>query len=109
MIMNNEDLLPLSSPSHSAKMTAPPDDDMSDFAARVADTFDSVDLLLAARAEAEEAEERSKAGGETPLPFVKEDRRAAAQGSLPAKGGADGLRNGSPWAARRRTTNLPQP
>ena len=94
MIMNNEDLLPLSSPSNSRHTTvkaAPPEDDMGDFTARVAETFDSVDLLLAARAEAEEAEAQAKATGETVLPFVKEDRKAVGKDTPP--GAADGLQN----------------
>ncbi len=84
MIQNNEDLLPLGSvgvqssiysdaPVPSAHDTP---DDFGDFSARVAETFDSVDLLLAARAEAEEAEARAKAAGETPLPFAKKGYQA---------------------------------
>ena len=79
MINNNEDLLPLGSvgvqssiyqsgPVPSATDTP---DDFGDFAARVAETFDSVDMLIAARAEADAAEARAKAAGETPLPFAK--------------------------------------
>ncbi len=87
MIMNNEDLLPLTAHKNgrpgTAKVAAPPEDEMDSFSARVADTFDSVDLLLAARAEAEEAESKAKAIGETVLPFVKEDRKAAARYSQP--------------------------
>ena len=84
MIQNNEDLLPLGSvglqqsiysdaPVPSAHDTP---DDFGDFSARVAETFDSVDLLIAARAEAEEAEARAKAAGETPLPFAKNGYQA---------------------------------
>ncbi len=83
MIQNSEDLLPLgsvgmesiygSAPVPSAHDTP---DDFGDFSARVAETFDSVDLLLAARAEAEEAEERAKAAGETLLPFAKKGYQA---------------------------------
>jgi len=84
MILNNEDLLPLTAPAprpaatsaHAAQDSA--DGDFGDFSARVAETFDSVDLLLAARAEAEEAEARAKSGGETALPFAKESKKAAA-------------------------------
>jgi len=87
MIMNNEDLLPLTAHKNGrsgpVKITAPPEDEIDSFSARVADTFDSVDLLLAARAEAEEAESKAKAIGETILPFVKEDRKAAARSSQP--------------------------
>ena len=88
MIMNNEDLLPLSSHTNGRNVTAkvappPDDDDRSDFTARVAETFDSVDLLLAARAEAEDAETRAKEAGETALPYVKGDRKAAAGAAQP--------------------------
>jgi twitching motility protein PilT len=60
-------------------------EDFGDFAARVAETFDSVDLLIAARAEAEEAEARAKAAGETPLPFAKKgyDQNSAKSRSAP--------------------------
>ena len=82
MIMNNEDLLPLTP-------TAPPapkprDDDFGSFSSQVAETFDSVDLLLAARAEAEEAEAKASAQAETPLPFVREDKK---NGGKPAENG----------------------
>ena len=97
MIMNNEDLLPLTAHKNgrpgTAKVAAPPEDEMDSFSARVADTFDSVDLLLAARAEAEEAESKAKAIGETVLPFVKEDRKAAARSSQPEVSPAGILRN----------------
>jgi len=103
MIVNSEDLLPLNtgggtkakssgnvggSGGNGAAYT-PPEEDFNDFAARVAETFDSVDLLLAARAEAEEAESKAKAQGETPLPFVKEDKKREQQA---AKGGGTGGR-----------------
>ena len=82
MIQNTEDLLPLGSIGlqNAAKslyddgpVPSPHDtpEDFGDFSARVAETFDSVDLLIAARAEAEEAEARAKAAGETSLPFAK--------------------------------------
>ena len=111
MIQNNEDLLPLGSvgvqtsiysdaPVPSAHDTP---DDFGDFSARVAETFDSVDLLIAARAEAEEAEARAKAAGETPLPFAKKRlssqarrgyfRRHRGQAEQPAR---------KPLARRRR-------
>ncbi len=83
MIQNSEDLLPLGSVgTQSIYATGPvpsahdTPDDFGDFSARVAETFDSVDLLIAARAEAEEAEARAKAAGETPLPFAKNGVRA---------------------------------
>lgn len=98
MIVNNEDLLPLngsgnghsgnagSQANNSVAAYTPPEEDFGDFAARVAETFDSVDLLLAARAEAEEAESKAKAAGETPLPFVQEDKKAAkADAAIPGK------------------------
>ena len=79
MIQNTEELLPLGSVSlqknmyDSGPVPTPHDtpEDFGDFSARVAETFDSVDLLIAARAEAEEAEDRAKAAGETLLPFAK--------------------------------------
>ena len=77
MIVNNEDLLPLGGASKPPFVPKTADEDFGDFTARVAETFDSVDLLLAARAEAEEAEEKAKAVGETKLPFLKEDKAAA--------------------------------
>jgi twitching motility protein PilT len=82
MILNNEDLLPLTAPP--ARPAPPPaDEDYGGFSARVAESFDSVDLLLAARAEAEEAEARAKAAGETPLPFARESKKAAAPAADP--------------------------
>ena len=67
---------------------APTDGRPRYFAARVAETFDSVELLLAARAEAEEAEAQAKAQPETALPFAKEDKKAAPMPTAP--GGATG-------------------
>ena len=68
MIVNNtDDLLPLG-----AKPAAPPAPEDNPFAVRVADTFDSVELLLAARIEAEAAEARAAAQPETKLPFARE-------------------------------------
>ncbi len=100
MIQNSEDLLPLGSvgvqksiysdgPVPSAHDTP---EDFGDFSARVAETFDSVDLLLAARAEAEEAEARAKAAGETPLPFAKAGYKAppASAAGRAAGGGTGG-------------------
>ena len=102
MIVNNEDLLPLdtgalgkSSGKSTPSAYTPPEDDFGDYTARVAETFDSVDLLLAARAEAEEAEAKAKALGETPLPFVKEDKKReqqAAKAGANMSGRPDGLR-----------------
>lgn len=84
MIQNTEDLLPLGSVGvqksiYSGTPVPSPHDtpeDYGDFSARVAETFDSVDLLIAARAEAEEAEARAKAAGETALPFAKNGYKA---------------------------------
>ena len=96
MIVNNEDLLPLndgsgsngnSSGGSAPSAYTPPEDDFGDFTARVAETFDSVDLLLAARAEAEEAEGKAKALGETPLPFVQEDKKREQQAAKAAGAG----------------------
>ena len=100
MIQNTEDLLPLGgvglqnsiysdAPVPSAYDTP---DDFGDFSARVAETFDSVDLLIAARAEAEEAEARAKAAGETPLPFAKNGYKAKPAVDISA--GTGGKLNG---------------
>ncbi len=121
MIHNEEDLLPLGSADiqkllnqtapaekgpaqdslsadsiyQSGPVPSPYDtpDELGDFSARVAETFDSVDLLIAARAEAEEAEARAKAAGETPLPFAKNGYKAkpAADISGGTGGKLDGL------------------
>ncbi len=99
MINNSEDLLPLGSAGSSLYQSGPvpsahdTPEDYGDFSARVAETFDSVDLLVAARAEAEEAEARAKAAGETPLPFAKNGYGKAA--SAPGhSGGTGGKLNG---------------
>ena len=84
MITNNEDLLPLSPPPPVRK---PPEDDFGSFTSRVAETFDSVDLLLAARAEAEEAEAQARAGGETVLPFLKADKKNGGDSPAPSQFG----------------------
>ena len=81
----------------------PPEEDFGDFTARVAETFDSVDLLLAARAEAEEAEAKAKALGETPLPFVKEDKKREQQAAK--AGGAPGAGE-RPGGLRMKTFTL---
>ncbi len=100
MIVNNEDLLPLNSGSSGNGKSSggsapgaytPPEEDFGDFAARVAETFDSVDLLLSARAEAEAAEAKAKAAGETPLPFIQEDKKREQQA---AKAEAAGVKPG---------------
>ncbi len=101
MIQNTEDLLPLGSVgTQSIYQTGPvpsahdTPDDFGDFAARVAETFDSVDLLIAARAEAEEAEARAKAAGETPLPFAKKGYVAPAKPTANPAAGTGGKLNG---------------
>ncbi len=90
MIINHEDLLPLGSGNgngHAAPSAVRGgDDDFSDFSSRVAETFDSVEMLLAARAEAEEAETKAKKSPETPLLYLKEDKNGAAK---PAASGAN--------------------
>jgi len=96
MIVNNEDLLPLNNVggngTSKSSPYAPPEEDFGDFTARVAETFDSVDLLLAARAEAEVAEAKAKALGETVLPFVQEDKKRQQQAAKAGTGGKpDGL------------------
>ena len=95
MINNTEDLLPLGSAGLSSLYQSGPvpsahdtPEDFGDFSARVAETFGSVDLLIAARAEAEEAETRAKATGETPLPFAKNG--AKSQTSVDISGGTGG-------------------
>ena len=103
----HEDLLPLGSVGlpgsagsiyGSGPVPSPHDtpEEYPDFAARVAESFDSVDLLIAARAEAEEAEARAKAAGETPLPFAKNGYKAGPEraGSGGTGGKLDGLLKG---------------
>ena len=103
MIQNTEDLLPLGSIGlqNAAKslyddgpVPSPHDtpEDFGDFSARVAETFDSVDLLIAARAEAEEAEARAKAAGETSLPFAKNGFKSKA--GVDISGGTGGKLSG---------------
>ena len=123
MINNNEDLLPLGSadiqnllsqssiyqsgPVPSAHDTP---EDFGDFSARVAETFDSVDLLLAARAEAEEAEARAKAAGETPLPFAKNGYKAppaAGKTSSGTGGKLDSLLQSVPLAGTGQDQESP--
>ena len=82
MIMNNEDLLPLTPAA--PPVPKPRDDDFGSFSSQVAETFDSVDLLLAARAEAEEAEAKASLKAETPLPFVRDEKK---NGGKPAENG----------------------
>ena len=90
MIVNNEELLPLNAPAKDAPRPSKKEIDEADgFQARVSEAFDSVELLLIARAEAEQAEAAAKARPETPLPFVKEDKKKAAAGEekpSPARG-----------------------
>ena len=93
MINNSEDLLPLGSVSAGSIYGNTPvpsahdtPEDFGDFSARVAETLDSVDLLLAARAEAEEAEARAKAAGETLLPFAKPGYKDPSKGGVKAPG-----------------------
>ena len=91
MIANNQDdLLPLGALAEnpSAGPGAPGRGTDDSFAARVADTFDSVELLLAARAEAEQAEAAAKAQGETKLPFAREGKpNPGAEGGRVSGGG----------------------
>jgi len=94
MIVNDPDLLPLNPPGDDGKQKAQQD---GDFAARVSESYDSIELLLAAREEAVEAETKAKAAGETLLPFVKEDQRQAQNGF---SSGGGGLTD----AARKQTT-----
>ncbi len=100
MINNTEDLLPLGSGGMSSLYGSGPvpsahdtPEEFGDFSARVAETFDSVDLLIAARAEAEEAESRAKAAGETPLPFAKNGYRDK-DGKAAMASGTGGKLNG---------------
>jgi twitching motility protein PilT len=72
MIVNDPDLLPLGPKDDSGKPKPPQPED---FNSRVAESYDSIESLLAAREEAEEAEAKAKAAGETLLPFVKEAKR----------------------------------
>ncbi len=78
MFINNDDLLPLG--ASRPALSGPPGDADNVFASQLSDTFDSVDLLLAARAEAEAAEAAAKARGETPLPFAKGARESPSPG-----------------------------
>jgi len=102
MINNSEDLLPLGSAGLSSLYQSGPvpsahdtPEDYGDFSARVAETFDSVDLLIAARAEAEEAEAHAKAAGETLLPFAKNGyNKAATPAPGTLSGGTGGKLNG---------------
>ena len=73
MIVNDPDLLPLN-----AVDTTPKAQPESDFSARVSESYDSIEALLAAREEAEEAEAKAKLAGETLLPFSKDPRPAAS-------------------------------
>ena len=87
MIVNDGDLLPLGArPATAAKAPPGPEPDM--FSTRVAETYDSIELLLAARAEAEEAETQAKQVPETVLPYVKEDKKKAKHEEPHGGGGA---------------------
>ncbi len=79
MFVNNDDLLPLGVSGPAASGQTAGEDNI--FASQLADTFDSVDLLLAARAEAEAAEAAAKARGETPLPFGRGGRDSGSPGA----------------------------
>ncbi len=79
MFANDDDLLPLGTRKPAASARQGEEDNM--FASQLADTFDSVDLLLAARAEAEAAEAAARARGETPLPFAKPSRAGQGEGA----------------------------
>src|SRR6185312_9076792 len=72
MIVNDPDLLPLNPSDDSGKPKPPAPEE---FNARVAESYDSIELLLAAREEAEQAEAKAKEAGETPLPFAKEAKQ----------------------------------
>jgi twitching motility protein PilT len=83
IVNNNDDLLPLGA-GVKKPGSAPREKDDDVFAARVAETFDSVELLLAARAEAEVAENRAKELPETKLPYAREAKPAAPPPGRPA-------------------------
>jgi twitching motility protein PilT len=75
-MINNEDLLPLHATNGKAAVAH--DDDLLDaFSATERETDESVAMLLAARAEAEEAERLYKKNPETPLTFLKDDELKA--------------------------------
>ena len=74
MLVNDEDLIPLNTRNESKKSDVDALDEPNGFLSRMADADDSVERLLAARAEAESAEEKAKASGETALPYAKEKR-----------------------------------
>lgn len=80
MIVNDPDLLPIN-PDDSKKKAQPE----GDFAARVSESYDSIEALLAAREEAEQAEAKAKAAGETLLPFAKESKAEKAGSKVGAK------------------------
>lgn len=70
MIVNDNDLLPIGPQDEPAKNKKNAQE--NDFGSRVAESYDSIESLLAAREEAEEAEAKAKKLGETPLPYAKE-------------------------------------
>ena len=101
MIVNDPDLLPLN-PDENKKAPQPD----NDFTARVSESYDSIEALLAAREEAEEAETKAKAGGETLLPFAKEPPRSTTQSPGPkvptftvSTSGADDMDSPAPIGA----------
>jgi twitching motility protein PilT len=87
MIVNDENLLPLGilpgCEAQTASAQKPAAEESDFFLSSVAETFDCVDILLAARAEAEEAEAKAKLLPETALPFVKDDKKKKAEPTPP--------------------------
>ena len=85
MFTNNDDLLPLGAarpaPKPDAATPADPDADSNSFNAQIADAYDSIDLLLSARAEAEAAE---KSRAETPLPYARDDKMPGTTSATPS-------------------------
>ncbi|MCW3060215.1 MAG: Twitching mobility protein [Capsulimonas sp.] len=89
MIVNNGDLLPLNPIEPAAAKPAPPaaaPSDELDFLAQIQESTNSIDFLLAARAEAEEAEKRAKQAGETPLLYLKDVKKNAPAPVTPSTG-----------------------
>ncbi len=111
MIVNDEDLLPLGKAAPKAAQRAATADAHAEsdfFLSSVAETFDSVDLLLAARAEAEEAEAKAKTLPETALPFARDDRKGAKKAETP-RAGADGLQRGFQAGGAAADADSPAP
>ena len=107
MIVNDGELLPLGSQGAKpgTKPAAEPEPDM--FSTQITEAFDSVDLLLAARAEAEVAEALAKSLPETPLPFAKEDRKKG--GADPPRADGAGPRRSFSVAGAARDEDSPAP